>query len=173
MLDSSVANCAGAAGNGRLHHRRHLLLELLGDQYAHLTQTLIAPPVNFTLPEPQNLLDDEKTGLKDIAELLSKPALSGVYLTHQQIKALALSLELPKGFGSRQQTLVNLLRTAVQYEPAGLMPMRKFSPRPPSSSHLYAPGWIPPRTAFVSPGRSVIKPQCDCRINTDALRARF
>ena len=93
-----------------------LLVELLGDQYSRLTQTLLAPPVRFTLPEERNLLDDEKTGLKDIAEFLSKPAKSGVYLTHQQIKALALSLELPKGFGSRRQTLVNLLRTAVQYD---------------------------------------------------------
>ena len=47
---------------------------------------------------------------------LITPAFSGIYLSRYTIGQLARQLELPRGFGNREQMLLNLLRTAVQYE---------------------------------------------------------
>ncbi|MDT8307445.1 MAG: hypothetical protein RRC07_16050, partial [Anaerolineae bacterium] len=58
----------------------------------------------------------EKTGLKEIAGYLLAPVHSGLYLSRDDISALARAVELPRGFGGRQQMLMNLLRAAAQYE---------------------------------------------------------
>ena len=47
---------------------------------------------------------------------LITPAFSGIYLSRYTIGQLARQLELPRGFGNREQMLLNLMRTAVQYD---------------------------------------------------------
>lgn len=83
-----------------------LLLSHIGD---------VSPPPNF-LPPIQNILANEKSGFKEIAHFLLLPALSGIYLSRDNIGQLGRQFELPRGFGSRETMLLNLLRTAVQYD---------------------------------------------------------
>lgn len=81
-----------------------------------LAETAVpTPPPNF-LPPSQNILANDKTGFKEIANYLLLPAFSGIYLSRDDIAQLARQQDLPRGFGSREQMLVNLLRTAVQYD---------------------------------------------------------
>jgi len=66
-------------------------------------------------PPPEELLARKETGLKRIAEVLLTPAYSGVYLSRQDIAALARGRDTPRGFGGRLQMLTNLLRNASEY----------------------------------------------------------
>lgn len=70
----------------------------------------------FTLPDAPAILENEKTGLKDIARYLVTPVYSGLYLSRDIIGQIARQFELPRGFGGREQTLTNLLRSAVQFD---------------------------------------------------------
>ena len=70
----------------------------------------------FALPAMQDILSEKKTGLKDIAAFLCRPAHSGIYLTRTDIRRIAGSLEIPTGFGDRIQTLSNTLRSAVTFD---------------------------------------------------------
>lgn len=63
-----------------------------------------------------DLLDDEKTGLREIAGLLTSAPLCGVYLSAGAVARLGRELGLPRGFGPRAQMLETLLRSAAQYE---------------------------------------------------------
>ncbi|MFW6097472.1 MAG: TorD/DmsD family molecular chaperone [Chloroflexota bacterium] len=90
-----------------------LALELVQDH------TLALPPSEMkasthTLAAPS--LNDEKTGLRQIARFLSAPTLSGIYLSRDTISAMARDVGVPRGFGGRQQMLENLFRAAVQYD---------------------------------------------------------
>jgi TorA maturation chaperone TorD len=71
-------------------------------------------PASFLPPLP-DLLDDDKTGLKEIAGYLLTPAYSGLYLSRDDVARLARRHGLPRGFGTRRQTLVNLLHAAADY----------------------------------------------------------
>jgi hypothetical protein len=62
------------------------------------------------------LLAEEGTGLRQIAANLLAPPLSGFFLSRTAISALARQQALPRGFGNRQQLLLNLLRSAAQYD---------------------------------------------------------
>jgi TorA maturation chaperone TorD len=68
------------------------------------------------LPPVQNILANDKTGFKEIANFLLLPAFSGIYLSRDHIGQLGRQFDLPRGFGSREMMLLNLLRTAVQYD---------------------------------------------------------
>ena len=99
-----------------------LTLDLLLQDYEDLAETVCpefsegaVPPPNF-LPPTQNILANEKTGFKQIAHHLVAPALSGIVLSRSTIAQLARQHNLPRGFGGREQMLLNLLRTAVQYD---------------------------------------------------------
>jgi len=70
----------------------------------------------FELPTAPDLLDDPKTGLREIGAWLSKPALSGLVLTRIDVQRIGRGLEVPRGFGERSQLLINMLRSAVQFE---------------------------------------------------------
>lgn len=87
-----------------LHHREALENDLLG------------PEAAFALPAAPDLMADQKIGLKDIAAFLIIPAYSGLYLSRGDISRLARNHSLPRGFGSRQQMLTNLFRSAADYE---------------------------------------------------------
>lgn len=75
----------------------------------------VAPPPDFLPPTP-NILANEKSGFKEIAHFLLLPALSGLSLSRDNIGQLGRQFNLPRGFGSRETMLLNLLRTAVQYD---------------------------------------------------------
>ncbi len=62
------------------------------------------------------LLDDPKTGLRDIAEYLLVPADAGIYLSRASIRALSRTKNLPAGFGTRANMMSNLLRSAADYD---------------------------------------------------------
>jgi TorA maturation chaperone TorD len=66
-----------------------------------------------------NLLEDDGTGLKEIAEYLLTPIYSGIYLSRDDIGRLARQRGVPRGFGDRQVILLNLLRSAAKYEALG------------------------------------------------------
>lgn len=94
-----------------------LALDLIEDHAVELaSDSLLTAPEDRWLPSPPDLLSDEKTGLREVAHYLTTPALSAIYLSRDTIGVLAQSLELPRGFGSRQQLLENLLHAAVQYD---------------------------------------------------------
>jgi len=73
------------------------------------------PTASFKLPEPPILLEDEKTGLREIAAYLITTSFSGIYLSRDDIGRLARDNSVPRGFGDRRQMLVNLLRAAATY----------------------------------------------------------
>lgn len=69
----------------------------------------------FVLPAPPALLDDQGTGLKEIARYLVTPAYSGLYLSRDDIGRLGRAQRLPRGFGERRTLLTNLLQAAATY----------------------------------------------------------
>lgn len=70
----------------------------------------------FDLPEPPDLLTSPQTGAKDIAEYLTRPAWSGLYLSRSDIARLGRNEQVPRGFGGRVLMLTNLLRAAITYD---------------------------------------------------------
>jgi TorA maturation chaperone TorD len=72
-----------------------------------------------SLPPVPKILEDEKTGLKDIVDFLLTPAYSGIYLGRDDIGRLARQQAIPRGFGDRGQLLLNLLRAAANYGALG------------------------------------------------------
>lgn len=86
-----------------------MCLGLAADHRAHLRQ----PHRPTTLPPCPSPLEDERTGLRDVAEFLLTPARSGVFLTRGDIGRLGRRHDVPRGFGSRVTMLTNLLRSAV------------------------------------------------------------
>ncbi|MHC4235763.1 MAG: molecular chaperone TorD family protein [Planctomycetota bacterium] len=93
-----------------------LTRDMLLAHRADLSNALLADRLDFALPPTLPLLDDEKVGLKEIASFLLIPAHNGVYLSREDIERLARRQRLPRGFGSRQQMLTNLLHAAVAYD---------------------------------------------------------
>lgn len=96
---------------------RLLTTELIHEHALSLEKQLSTIPIGtLALPSPPNILDQEKTGLRRIARYLTTPPYSGIFFSRDDIGALARQLDLPRGFGSREQMLENLLQTAVQYD---------------------------------------------------------
>jgi putative dimethyl sulfoxide reductase chaperone len=93
-----------------------LTLELVSEQRAALGNELAVRRAAFALPHPPALMENEKTGLKDIASYLLTPGYSGFYFSREDIARLGRVHRLPRGFGGRTQTLTNLLRTAADYD---------------------------------------------------------
>ena len=96
-----------------------LTLSLVTDHWHDLTQTIVPErPERIEALESVSpaILDDEKTGLKDIAAYLLTPVLSGLFIGVSDIASLGNVIKVPRGFGSRLQMLTNLLRGTVDYE---------------------------------------------------------
>jgi TorA maturation chaperone TorD len=92
-----------------------LTLEVVLDHRAALGKCNSLPE-KAVLEEPPDVLEEEKTGLKDIAAYLATPAWSGLFLSRSDLARLGRGERLPRGFGSRVQTLTNLLRAAVEFD---------------------------------------------------------
>ncbi len=63
-----------------------------------------------------SFLDEEKTGLREIATFLLSPVSSGFYLSRDDIRLLSRKRRVPAGFGPRRLMLTNLFRSAADYE---------------------------------------------------------
>ncbi|MEM7157165.1 MAG: molecular chaperone TorD family protein [Myxococcota bacterium] len=89
---------------------------VLAGHRAALTEPSVGPTLPVEPPrEPVALLDEPRTGLAKVAELLVTPIRSGVYLARRDLEALARRCELPQGFGGRSGMLERLLRSAAEY----------------------------------------------------------
>ncbi len=61
-------------------------------------------------------LDEPHVGLREIARYLTTPVWTGLFLSRGDIARLGRKERLPRGFGSREMILENLLRSAVRYD---------------------------------------------------------
>lgn len=128
-----------------------LVLELVQDHALALSGTAAAPsPHNGELPQAPPLLEDEKTGLRQIARFLSVPRLSGIYLSRDAMSALARDLQLPRGFGSRDQILENMFYAAVQYDALDAL-LGSLDDIASRWDHAYRRAFVPVLQPFVQP----------------------
>ena len=98
----------------------HVALDLLDEHAAALSSQFDRPLQDApALPAVPEILEDEGTGLKEIADLLLTPVYSGIYLSRDDIGRLARRQAIPRGFGDRRQLLSNLLRSAADYDALG------------------------------------------------------
>ena len=93
-----------------------LTLDLMIDHRRALGRAENPTPTASPLPVPPPLLDDEKTGLRDIAGYLATPPWSGLYLSRADLRRLGRAERVPQGFGPRAQMLANLLRAAATFD---------------------------------------------------------
>jgi TorA maturation chaperone TorD len=75
-----------------------------------------AAPLVDRLPACSQPLDEPAAGLREIAGFLATPVCTGIYLSRDDIAALARAAGLPRGFGDRRQMLTNLLRAAAEFD---------------------------------------------------------
>ena len=106
----------------------NVTLSLVSHHYQTLLDVTDGPAVNWALPPVKEPLADPNTGLREIAKHLSTPLFSGLFLGRDDIAQLARQLSLPRGFGDREQLLLNLMRSAVQYDqfPALIMQLKEL-----------------------------------------------
>ncbi len=93
-----------------------LALDLAVHDREALGEDVYGADARFVLPPVPDLLDDPKTGLHDIAAWLMTPALSGIYLSRDDVMQLGIRHGIPTGFAERRTLLHNVLRAAVSYE---------------------------------------------------------
>lgn len=70
----------------------------------------------YPLPSAPQDLDSDATSLRDIAQSLTTPRHSGWWLGQHALGQIGRKLNLPRGFTGRTQTLLNMLRTASEYD---------------------------------------------------------
>ena len=95
-----------------------LLLAFVADHARDLADEL-GGQRPFTLPQPPDILSNKKNGWKEISAFLLTPVATGIYLGRDHIATLARQFKLPRGFGDRQQMLVNLFQSAMVYDGFG------------------------------------------------------
>lgn len=110
----------GQQGHGFYEALAQVTLDLVQEHALALCSRLRRPLADETsLPAAPAILEDEVTGLKEIAEFLLTPVYSGIYLSRDDIGRLARRQAIPRGFGDRRQLLLNLLRSAANYDALG------------------------------------------------------
>ncbi len=73
----------------------------------------------FTLAPLPPLLDADDTGLADVARVFTLPALSGTFLSRDDIARIGRGHRIPRGFGERRVLLENLFRSAAALDAFG------------------------------------------------------
>ncbi len=91
------------------------VLELALSLATNLRASLEGEATPWSLPEPPDLTSAE-TSVRDIARVLCTPAHAGGLLTRTALASLGRPDQLPAGFGDREQTLANLVRSAARFE---------------------------------------------------------
>jgi putative dimethyl sulfoxide reductase chaperone len=94
----------------------NLTRDFIHDHFQELAAHAAPLRLPVYLPAPPALLNNEKTGLKEIAHYLTTPPYSGFFLSWQDVTQLARTQNIPRGFGDRTQMLTNLLRGAAQFD---------------------------------------------------------
>jgi TorA maturation chaperone TorD len=85
------------------------------EQLALLHRAALSPAPRadaFALPDVGLELDDEHTGLAEIARYLSTPARAGLFLSRDDVARIGRRTRVPRGFGERSLLVTNLLRSA-------------------------------------------------------------
>jgi TorA maturation chaperone TorD len=81
-------------------------------------RSTLGPPddadVDFDLPPLAISLDDDATGLADLARVLARPARAGGLVSRDDVARLGRSTGTPRGFGDRATLVENLLRAGAQ-----------------------------------------------------------
>jgi len=108
----AVSMAACPAGVPALTEMARLAAELCRSHRADLGPVVPSP----ALPELPALLEDPDTGLRRIAEVLTTPVYAGGFLSRSAIRDIGRAHRLPRGFGGRSQMLVNLLRSAAEFD---------------------------------------------------------
>ncbi len=101
-------------GNALYTHMADWTMALVVDHFHALP--FEDEPEYAPLPVQPGILDDGSTGLRQIAEYLSRPAVCGIVLTRRDIQELARDLRVPRGFGDRALMLTNLMGAAGTYD---------------------------------------------------------
>lgn len=89
-----------------------ITLELVADHGRNIQPPAYADPA----PPIPDIWDDPQTTLKDIVHFLAAPPFCGIFIGRAAVTNLARAAGLPRGFGGREQMLLNLLRSAGQYD---------------------------------------------------------
>ncbi len=105
----------------RSHHRAfyRALADILWFVVTDHAQTLeneLESSISPMLPPVPDILADKKTGWKQITSYLLTPAYTGIYLSRDDIGTVSKQFKLPRGFGERQQMLVNLIQSSIVYD---------------------------------------------------------
>lgn len=74
-----------------------------------------AGPAN-TAPAAPTLLDDARTGLKQVSRWLLVPSHVGSWMSPRDIDRIAGAVDLPRGFGSREKMLESLFFAAIDHD---------------------------------------------------------
>lgn len=82
----------------------------------HRRVELGGEPAPWCLPPLAPILEDERAGLRRIAEHLALPAQAGGCFCRSTLVGIGRALELPAGFGTRADLLEGLLRSAAHYD---------------------------------------------------------
>lgn len=75
---------------------------------------LDGPPSDEDLARVPEILDEEKTGMRQIGDFLAVPLNTGAMLTPASIRSLGRRAGVPAGFGKRGMLLENVLQTAIR-----------------------------------------------------------
>jgi len=87
----------------------------VGGFYAQLLPFTLELCLAFAVPPPDlngkvpAVLDDPRSGLKQVAHWLATPAWSGLFWTHRTLGQVGKRTGVPHGFGSREKSLESLL----------------------------------------------------------------
>lgn len=93
-----------------------LAIGVLGHQRAEDPSLPRSVPLARGDVSAETVLDEPRTSLRTVAEILTTPVRSGVYLTRRDLDTVARRCELPRGFGGRRDTMEKLLRAAAEYD---------------------------------------------------------
>jgi hypothetical protein len=96
----------------------NLTLDLLHDHYADRLAGGNDAPSTFILPDYPELSNDCTSSLNEVVRLLLAPPFGGLFLSRDAIAQTGRRLDLPVGFGGREELLSTLLRSAGQYDAA-------------------------------------------------------
>ncbi len=108
----AFAFAVGRSGSGFYSRAADVLVELVA---SHRQALGVGASEESVLPEPFDILADDRTDVRQIAHYLATPALSGIVLLRSRIVAAGRTLGLPRGFGDRRLMIGNLLRSAAEY----------------------------------------------------------
>ncbi len=93
-----------------------LTWQLVSDHAGRL-QITFKPSTKPQVPD----LSEPETALKTVGRFLTSPHESGWWLSAGEMGAIGRNLDLPRGFGGRIQTIMNLFRSATQFDGAAAL----------------------------------------------------